>query len=209
MYAFFIRTFEGSKTQVELLKEKIRQEGKVLSEEVLKVDSFLNHQIDPVLMQEIGKEFVARFSDQNITKIVTIESSGIAPATMAGLILGVPVVFARKRKSLTLTDHLYSAKVHSFTKNESNDISVSKDFISNEDTVLLIDDFLANGQAALGLIDIAEQAGAKIAGVGIVIEKAFQPGGELIRKAGVRLESLAELQSLQDGKVQFVGEETF
>ncbi|WP_153732168.1 xanthine phosphoribosyltransferase [Sporosarcina obsidiansis] len=192
---------------MELLKEKIRQEGKVLSEEVLKVDSFLNHQIDPVLMHEIGKEFVTRFSDQNITKIVTIESSGIAPATMAGLILGVPVVFARKRKSLTLTDHLYSAKVHSFTKNESNDISVSKDFISNEDTVLLIDDFLANGQAALGLIDIAQQAGANIAGVGIVIEKSFQPGGELIRKSGIRVESLAELQSLQDGQVQFVGEE--
>ncbi|PIC56743.1 xanthine phosphoribosyltransferase [Sporosarcina sp. P12(2017)] len=193
---------------MELLKNKIRQEGKVLSEEVLKVDSFLNHQIDPLLMQEIGKEFVRRFSDQNITKIVTIESSGIAPATMAGMILGVPVVFARKRKSLTLTDHLYSAKVYSFTKKESNDISVSKDFISNEDTVLLIDDFLANGQAALGLIDIAKQAGATIAGVGIVIEKCFQPGGDLIRKEGVRLESLAELQSLHNGQVQFVGEET-
>ena len=116
---------------MELLKNKIRQEGKVLSEEVLKVDSFLNHQIDPLLMQEIGKEFVSRFSDQNITKIITIESSGIAPATMAGMILGVPVVFARKRKSLTLTDHLYSAEVYSFTKKESNDISVSKDFISS------------------------------------------------------------------------------
>ncbi|WP_301109499.1 xanthine phosphoribosyltransferase [Sporosarcina sp.] len=193
---------------MELLKEKIRQEGKLLSEEVLKVDSFLNHQIDPVLMYEIGKEFVSRFSDHNITKIVTIESSGIAPAAMAGLILGVPVVFARKRKSLTLTDHLYSAKVYSFTKKETNDISVSKDFISNEDTVLLIDDFLANGQAALGLIDIAQQSGATIAGVGIVIEKSFQTGADLIRQAGVRVESLAEVQSLQNGKVQFVGEET-
>ncbi|ARD49404.1 xanthine phosphoribosyltransferase [Sporosarcina sp. P37] len=193
---------------MELLKDKIRQEGKVLSEEVLKVDSFLNHQIDPLLMQEIGKEFVRRFSEHNITKIITIESSGIAPATMAGMILGVPVVFARKRKSLTLTDHLYSAKVYSFTKKETSDISVSKDFITKEDTVLLIDDFLANGQAALGLIDIAQQAGATIAGVGIVIEKCFQQGGDLIRKTGVRLESLAELQSLQNGQVQFVGEET-
>lgn len=192
---------------MELLKEKIRQEGKVLSEEVLKVDSFLNHQIDPLLMQEIGKEFVSRFSDQNITKIVTIESSGIAPAAMAGLILGVPVVFARKRKSLTLTDGLYSANVHSFTKNETNEISVSRDFITPEDTVLLIDDFLANGQAVLGLLDIVEQAGAKLAGVGIVIEKSFQPGGELIRKSGIRVESLAEVQSLQNGQVQFVGEE--
>ncbi|MDV6377621.1 xanthine phosphoribosyltransferase [Sporosarcina sp. GW1-11] len=192
---------------MELLKEKIRQEGKVLSEEVLKVDSFLNHQIDPALMREIGKEFVARFSDEQITKIVTIESSGIAPATMAGLILGVPVVFARKRKSLTLTEHLYSAKVHSFTKSETNDISVSKDFVSNEDTVLVIDDFLANGQAALGLIDIVEQAGAKLAGVGIVIEKCFQPGGEMMRKSGIRVESLAEVRSLSNGQVQFVGEE--
>ncbi|AXH98814.1 xanthine phosphoribosyltransferase [Sporosarcina sp. PTS2304] len=192
---------------MELLKEKIRQEGKVLSEEVLKVDSFLNHQIDPVLMQEIGKEFVSRFSDQQITKIVTIESSGIAPATMAGLLLGVPVVFARKRKSLTLTDHLYSAKVHSFTKGETNDISVSKDFISSADTVLLIDDFLANGQAALGLIEIVKQAGAQLAGVGIVIEKSFQPGGKMMRTSGIRVESLAEVQSLANGKVQFVGEE--
>lgn len=192
---------------MELLKDKIRQEGKVLSEEVLKVDSFLNHQIDPLLMQEIGKEFVSRFSDQHITKIVTIESSGIAPAAMAGLILGVPVVFARKRKSLTLTDGLYSANVHSFTKNETNEISVSKDFISSEDTVLLIDDFLANGQAVLGLLEIVKQAGAKLAGVGIVIEKSFQQGGELIRKSGIRVESLAEVHSLQNGKVQFVGEE--
>ncbi|WP_153720322.1 xanthine phosphoribosyltransferase [Sporosarcina cascadiensis] len=193
---------------MELLKDKIRQEGKVLSEEVLKVDSFLNHQIDPALMYEIGKEFVSRFTDHNITKIVTIESSGIAPAAMAGLILGVPVVFARKRKSLTLTDQLYTAKVYSFTKKESNDISVAKDFITNEDTVLLIDDFLANGQAALGLIDIAQQSGATIAGVGIVIEKSFQTGAKLIRQAGVRVESLAEVQSLQNGRVQFVGEET-
>lgn len=191
---------------MELLKDKIRLEGKILSEDVLKVDTFLNHQIDPVLMQEIGKEFAARFAGEGITKIVTIESSGIAPAVMAGIELGVPVVFARKRKSLTLIDHLYSAKVHSFTKNESNDISVSKDFVTSGDTVLLIDDFLANGQAALGLIDIVKQSGAKLAGIGIVIEKSFQQGGELIRKEGIRVESLAELQSLENGKVLFVGE---
>lgn len=192
---------------MELLKEKIRQEGKVLSDQVLKVDSFLNHQIDPVLMREIGNEFASRFADAGITKIVTIESSGIAPATMAGLTLGVPVVFARKRKSLTLVDHLYSATVFSFTKNESNEISVSKDFLENDDTVLIIDDFLANGQAVLGLLEIAEQAGAKVAGVGIVIEKAFQPGGDIVRERGVRLESLAEIQSLEEGLVKFVGEE--
>ncbi|WP_087973422.1 xanthine phosphoribosyltransferase [Oceanobacillus rekensis] len=188
---------------MDLLKAKIQEEGKVLSESVLKVDSFLNHQIDPVLMQEIGKEFATKFSNKGITKILTIESSGIAPATMTGLEIGVPVIFARKKKSLTLTDHLYSAEVYSFTKREANEISVSKDFITSNDVVLLMDDFLANGQAALGLINIAEQAGAKIAGVGIVIEKGFQKGSDQIRKRGYGVESLAIIESLADGRVTF------
>jgi len=191
---------------VEQLKNKILQEGKVLSESVLKVDSFLNHQIDPELMQEVGKEFAARFSDSNITKILSIESSGIAPAMMAGLYLGVPVIFARKRKSLTLTDHLFTSSVHSFTKNETNDISVSKDFLLADDVVLVIDDFLANGQAVHGLVDIIEQAKAKLAGVGIVIEKGFQPGGAAIREQGIRVESLANIRSLENGKVEFFNE---
>ncbi|MEK3934808.1 xanthine phosphoribosyltransferase [Sporosarcina sp. FSL W7-1349] len=191
---------------MKLLKDRIQQDGNVLSKEVLKVDSFLNHQIDPELMQAIGKEFADRFMDAGITKIVTIESSGIAPSTMAGLYLGVPVIFARKRKSLTLVDDLYTASVRSFTKQETNDISVSKDFLTNEDTVLLIDDFLANGQAALGLLDIVEQAGARLAGVGIVIEKGFQPGGALIREQGIRLESLAIVESLENGQVTFAEE---
>lgn len=190
------------------LKDKIIQEGKVLSDSVLKVDSFLNHQIDPVLMQEIGKEYAERFKASNITKILSIESSGIAPAMMAGLYLGVPVIFARKRKSLTLTDRLYTSSVHSFTKNETNDISVSKDFLLENDTVLVIDDFLANGQAVHGLVDIIEQAGAKLAGVGIVIEKGFQPGGAEIRKQGIRVESLAIVQSLENGEVVFAEEES-
>ncbi|WP_172369787.1 xanthine phosphoribosyltransferase [Sporosarcina jiandibaonis] len=191
---------------MELLKNKILQEGKVLSESVLKVDSFLNHQIDPELMQEIGKEFATRFADSNITKILSIESSGIAPAMMAGLYLGVPVIFARKRKSLTLTDHLYTSSVHSFTKNETNDISVSKDFLLADDVVLVIDDFLANGQAVHGLVDIIEQAKAQLAGVGIVIEKGFQPGGAAIREQGIRVESLANIRSLVNGKVEFFSE---
>ncbi|MFS0573993.1 xanthine phosphoribosyltransferase [Sporosarcina sp. 179-K 3D1 HS] len=191
---------------MKLLKDKIRQDGKVLSEEVLKVDSFLNHQIDPVLMQEIGKEFAERFKEAGITKIVTIESSGIAPSVMAGLELGVPVIFARKRKSLTLVDHLYTASVHSFTKKETNEISVSKDYLTSEDTVLLIDDFLANGQAVLGLLDIVEQAGAQLAGVGIVIEKGFQSGGSIIRERGIRVESLAILTSLEVGQATFAEE---
>lgn len=192
---------------MEQLKSKILQEGKVLSDSVLKVDSFLNHQIDPELMQEVGKEFAERFKDSNITKILSIESSGIAPAMMAGLYLGVPVIFARKRKSLTLTDHLYTSSVHSFTKNETNDISVSKDFLLPGDTVLVIDDFLANGQAVHGLVDIIEQAEAQLAGVGIVIEKGFQPGGAEIRKQGIRVESLAIIHSLENGEVTFFEED--
>lgn len=191
---------------MEKLKNKILQEGKVLSDSVLKVDSFLNHQIDPELMQEVGREFAERFKDSNITKILSIESSGIAPAMMAGLYLGVPVIFARKRKSLTLTDHLYTSSVHSFTKNETNDISVSKDFLLAGDTVLIIDDFLANGQAVNGLVNIVEQADAQLAGVGIVIEKGFQPGGAETRKQGIRVESLAIIRSLENGQVAFFEE---
>lgn len=188
------------------LKEKVISEGKVLSDTVLKVDSFLNHQIDPSLMKEIGEEFAARFQKDGVTKIITIESSGIAPATMAGLVMNVPVVFARKRKSLTLSENLYTAKVFSFTKKETSEISVSGDFIQQDDVVLIIDDFLANGQAVLGLLDIIEQAGAELAGVGIVIEKGFQSGGQLIRGRGIRVESLANIASLENGKVEFVEE---
>ncbi|ASK63832.1 xanthine phosphoribosyltransferase [Virgibacillus phasianinus] len=188
------------------LKDKIVQEGKVLSDIVLKVDSFLNHQIDPQLMKEIGEEFAARFKNAGITKILTIESSGIAPAVMTGLILDVPVVFARKRKSVTLSDDLYTASVYSYTKKETNDIAVSIDYIDSDDTVLIIDDFLANGQALLGLLNIVKQAGASTAGAGIVIEKGFQPGGDLIRENGTRVESLAIVSSLKHGKVDFLEE---
>lgn len=188
---------------MKMLKDIIVRDGKVLSESVLKVDSFLNHQIDPPLMKAVGEEFAARFKDAGITKVLSIESSGIAPAMMAGLVLGVPAIFARKRKSLTLINDLYTASVHSYTKNETNDISVSKDFITSEDTVLIIDDFLANGQAVLGLLDIIEQSGASLAGVGIVIEKGFQPGGAIIRERGIRVESLANISSMKDGKVIF------
>lgn len=188
------------------LQEKILTDGQVLSDSVLKVDSFLNHQIDPVLMQAIGEEFASKFADEGITKILTLESSGIAPAMMTGLVLGVPVIFARKRKSLTLVNELYTASVHSFTKNETNDISVSQKFIGSDDVVLILDDFLANGQAVLGLIDIIEQADAALAGVAIVIEKGFQSGGKMIRDRGVRVESLANIASLANGKVEFLEE---
>ena len=189
-----------------LLEEKIISEGRVLSEQVLKVDSFLNHQIDPILMNEIGKEFAARFANEGITKILTIESSGIAPAVMAGLYMSVPVVFARKRKSLTLTDDLLTASVHSFTKKETNEISVSRKYLDEQDRVLVIDDFLANGQAALGLVDIVQQSGALVSGIGIVIEKAFQQGSDKLKEHGLRVESLARIASLTNGEVQFINE---
>jgi xanthine phosphoribosyltransferase len=186
-----------------LLEERIQKDGIVLSEQVLKVDSFLNHQIDPSLMLEIGKEFARLFKDEDITKIVTIESSGIAPAVMAGLELNVPVVFARKRKSLTMTDGLLTSAVHSFTKNETNEISIAQKFLNSNDKVLVIDDFLANGQAALGLIEIVQSSGASVAGLGIVIEKSFQHGAKLLQQQGIRVESLARVASLSNGEVLF------
>ncbi|AXF44518.1 MULTISPECIES: xanthine phosphoribosyltransferase [Acinetobacter] len=186
------------------LEQKILSEGIVLSDEVLKVDAFLNHQIDPVMMQLIGKEFAARFKDAGITKIITIEASGIAPAIMAGLELGVPVIFARKYQSLTLKDDLYRSKVFSFTKQTESTIAISNKHISSADKALVIDDFLANGQAALGLIDLIHQAKAEVVGVGIVIEKSFQPGRDILLEKGYRVESLARVKSLANGTVEFV-----
>lgn len=189
---------------MELLKQKIMNEGIVLSDQVLKVDSFLNHQMDPELMMEIGKEFARRFAEAGITRVLTIESSGIAPAIMAGLVMGVPMIFARKQKSLTLRDDIYVQKVYSFTKQESNEITVSKKYILPGDRVLIIDDFLAHGEAAFGLAKIAEQAGASVAGIGIVIEKSFQNGAEKLQAAGYRVESLARVASLENCEVRFV-----
>ena len=186
------------------LEQKILAEGIVLSDQVLKVDSFLNHQIDPKLMQQIGQEFARLFKDAGITKIITIEASGIAPAVMAGLELGVPVIFARKYQSLTLKDDLYRSKVFSFTKQTESTIAISNKHISASDKVLVIDDFLANGQAALGLADLIHQAEAEVVGIGIVIEKSFQPGRDILLEKGYRVESLARVKSLGNGTVEFV-----
>ncbi|AZI18950.1 xanthine phosphoribosyltransferase [Limosilactobacillus fermentum] len=185
------------------LEEKIRQFGTVLPGNVLKVDAFLNHQVDPVLMQHIGQEFAARFKDAKITKVWTVESSGIAPAVMTGLALGVPVIFARKHKSLTLNSGMYTADVYSYTKKTTNQISISKRYVDKTDRVLLIDDFLANGQAVEGMLQIADQAGVEVVGAGIVIEKSFQPGSAELAAKGVRVESLAKVSSLADGQVSF------
>ena len=191
---------------MKLLKDKVMAEGIVLGNQVLKVDSFLNHQMDPVLMKGIGAEFARRFGEEGITKVLTIESSGIAPAIMTALELNVPMIFARKHQSLTLKDNIFVEKVYSFTKRETNEITVSKKFLHAADRVLIVDDFLANGEAAFGLTRIVEKAGASVAGIGIVIEKSFQPGGRLLTEAGYRVESLVRVASLEDGAVTFVEE---
>lgn len=192
---------------MKLLEERILKDGVVLGDNVLKVDNFLNHQIDPVLMQAIGNEFAELFKGRGINKIITIESSGIAPAVFAGLAMGVPVVFARKHKSLTLVDNMYSASVYSFTKNVTNEIAVSKSFLDSSDNVLLIDDFLANGQAAIGLLEICGKAGAKVSGMGIVIEKSFQKGRQIVEESGIEIASLARIAAFEDGVVKFVPQE--
>lgn len=193
---------------MKLLQQTILDKGTVLPNGVLKVNTFLNHQVDTGLMIEIGKEFADRFADANINKVVTIESSGIAPSFFAAHTLGVPLIFARKKKSLTLKDNVYTSEVFSFTKQETSEITVAKAFLEENDRVLIIDDFLANGQAAQGLIDVVKQAGATVAGIGIVIEKSFQPGRQLLEDKGYRVESLARIQSLQSENITFVEEAT-
>src|SRR5699024_5034284 len=160
-------------------------------------------QVDPQLMQEIGYEFAERFKNSNITKILTLGSSEIAPSIKAGVELGVPGNFGRTHQSLTVVDDLYTTKDYPYTKDTTNDISISKAYINEDDVVLIIDDFLANGQAALGLIDIVNQTGAELAGIGIVIEKGFQNGGKILRERGYHLESLAIIKELSVGKITF------
>lgn len=185
------------------LNEKIKQFGTVLPGNVLKVDAFLNHQVDPELMLHVGQEFARRFAGEGITKIWTVESSGIAPAVMTGLAMKLPVIFARKHKSLTLNNNMYVADVYSYTKKTTNRISISKKYVAPDDKVLMIDDFLANGQAIEGMLEIADQAGIQVAGAGIVIEKSFQSGGQELRDRGVRVESLARIKSLADNQIEF------
>lgn len=189
---------------MELLKNRIRKDGKVFPGNVLKVDSFLNHQMDVSLFAELGKEFRRRFHEAPITKILTIESSGIGIACVAAQYFGVPVVFAKKNKTKNIAGDVYTSRVESFTHGRVYDIIVSKEFLHPEDHVLLIDDFLANGSALLGLAKLVEDAGATLEGAGIVIEKGFQTGGDLVRSRGIRVESLAIVSSMdEDGTVHF------
>jgi xanthine phosphoribosyltransferase len=191
---------------LKILEERIKQDGIVLPGNVLKVNQFLNHQIDPDLMLDIGREFVKLFGAEKITKILTIEASGIAPAIMTGLLLHVPVLFGRKKKASTMPGKVYSAKVYSYTKKVENTVTVESKFLTATDRVLIVDDFLANGEAVSGMLELCRQAHAQVVGVGIAIEKSFQGGAKRIKDQGVRLESLAKISSFDGGQVHFVGE---
>ena len=183
---------------MELLKERIRRDGKVKGNDVLKVDSFLNHQIDVALLEEIGREFQRRFAGCGVNKILTIEASGIGIACITAQSFHCPVVFAKKSQTKNIAGEVYATKVESFTHGRVYDVIVSKRFLGPGDKVLIIDDFLANGAALEGLIDLVEQSGAALAGAGIVIEKAFQPGGDRIRARGIRVEALARVKSMDE-----------
>lgn len=188
---------------MELLKQKILADGQVRAGNIVKVDNFLNHQIDIKLMNEIGKEFRRRFPEK-VTKVLTIEASGIGVATITAQYFDyAPVLFAKKTVTKNLDGEVYTSKVRSFTRDIVFDIKVAKKFLDKEDKVLIIDDFLAEGQALLGLIDIVNQAGATLTGCGIVIEKGFQAGGKLIRSKGVHVESLAIIDNIDDGAIKF------
>ena len=190
---------------MEALKKKILTDGAAYGSEIVKVDSFINHQIDVAFLNEIGKEFARIFSDVEITKIITIESSGIAIAVIAAQYFNnVPVVFAKKSESRNLDPDKYHGEVYSFTKQKVYPIMISKKYISPNDKIIIIDDFLANGKAALALNNLCEQAGATVQGIGIVIEKGFQPGGKLLREINnIRVESLAIIDNIDNGVITF------
>lgn len=189
---------------MELLKRKIQTEGKIVDGRIIQVSNFLNHQLDIPLFNEMGKEFQRRFADTPITKILTIETSGIAIACIAAQYFNsVPVVFAKKHAGRNMDEDVYESSVYSYTKDTEYPIRVAKEFINTHDKILIIDDFLASGNAVMGLIDLVKQSGAEIVGIGIVIEKSFQGGRELIEKDGYHLESLAVIDAIEDGQVTF------
>ena len=183
------------------LKERIMRDGKCFEGGILKVDSFINHQMDPILMKSMAVEFVRRFASTKIDKVMTIEASGIAPAIMVGYLLELPVVFAKKKKPSTM-ENMLATTVYSFTKGRTYDVCVSRDCLCPGDRVLFIDDFLANGNAAKGVIDLVHKAGAELVGMGFLIEKAFQHGGDCLREQGVHVESLAIIESLDNCQIK-------
>ncbi|MCI8730742.1 MAG: xanthine phosphoribosyltransferase [Lachnospiraceae bacterium] len=191
---------------MKLLEDRILRDGIVKPGNILKVDSFINHQMDIPFINELGREFKRRFADSVITKILTIESSGIGIACIAAQYFDVPVIFAKKAQSLNLDGEMYIAKVESFTHKRVYDVILSKKFLTEQDHVLLIDDFLANGCALMGLMEIVKQSGAVLEGAGVVIEKGFQKGGQMIRDMGVHLESLAIVENMTDDSLTFRGD---
>jgi xanthine phosphoribosyltransferase len=188
---------------MELLKERIIRDGKIKDGNVLKVDSFLNHQLDVCLLNDIGREFNRIFGGEKITKIITIEASGIAVACLTAQYFNVPVVFAKKASSKNIDGDVYTTTVMSYTHGKEYTVILEKRFLTSEDSVLIVDDFLATGKAQLGLLDICRQAGASVAGIGIVIEKGFQGGGDGLREAGYNLKSLAVIDSMDNQTVKF------
>jgi len=188
-----------------LLEERIKKDGKIRPGGILKVDGFLNHQMDVNLFMQLAQQWHDAFAADNVTKILTIEASGIGLACIAGLVFECPVVFAKKSKTKNIDGSLYKTRVESFTHGNVYDVIVSRDYLRPEDRVLLIDDFLANGAALDGLCDLVEQAGATLVGAGIAVEKCFQPGGQRLRARGLRIESLAMVKSMgDDGSIEFV-----
>lgn len=185
------------------LERYILEHGEALGDDILKVDAFLNHQIDPAFMMELAEDLKAHFNDKPINKIVTIETSGIAPSVFLGYLLHVPVVYFKKSTSKILKDALYQTKIHSFTKDIDYQISCSKKYLNEDDHVLLIDDFMANGEACLGAIDLIKQANATVEGIGIVIEKAFQNGRAKVEAQGYQVYAQARISSLHDGEITF------
>ena len=188
---------------MQLLQKRIREDGKILPGNVIKVDGFLNHQLDIQLINAMGKEFLERFKDVKVDKILTIEASGIAIAAITAQYFNVGVVFAKKSEGKTTNADAFTSKVYSFTKDKTYPVFVSRQFIKENENILIIDDFLANGQAVLGLIDIITQAHAHCVGVGIAIEKGFQDGGQILKDKGLNLQSLAVIDSIADGKFKF------
>ncbi|HND47411.1 MAG TPA: xanthine phosphoribosyltransferase [Anaerolineales bacterium] len=186
------------------LQERILKEGKVLGGGILKVDSFVNHQVDPVLMDECGRAFAKLFAKVGATKILTAEISGIAPALTTGIHMGLPVVYARKTKPVTMPDQVYLTLAPSHTKGRMVELIVSPEYLANNEKVLIIDDFLASGQTILGLVRLAEASGSKVVGIGALVEKSFEGGRDALASVGVQIESIACIKSLDDGKIEFV-----
>ena len=200
---FIVEERYFKREDMKVLEERILRDGNVLGENILKVDSFLTHQVDFSLMKEIGQVFAEHFREAGITKVVTIEASGIAPAVYTAEALGVPMIFAKKSKNITMTEGILTAEVYSFTKQVTSTVSIASKFLESSDKVLVVYDFLANGQAAKGLIKIIEEAGAEVAAVGIVIEKSFQDGRSLLEAQGQTVLSLTRIDRFENGKVVF------